>query len=61
MNNFCRIAEISNEILYLLEGSEQVTADNSNTQVHEVKDSEEVLDSVVKESETARKEGIKIT
>ena len=61
LNNCSHISEISNELLYLLEGSEKVAADNSNTQVHEVNiTSEEVLDSGIKESETAKKESIKI-
>ena len=61
LNNCSRISEISNELLNLLEGIEKVAADNSNTQVHEVNiTSEEVLDSGIKESETAKKEGIKI-
>ena len=38
-----------------------MAADNSNTQVHEVNNTaEEVLDSAIKESETTKKEGIKI-
>ena len=61
MNNCNHISEISNELLYLSEGSKKVAADNSNTQAHEVNiTSEEVLDSGIKESETAKKEGIKI-
>ena len=54
--------KIWNDILDILEGSEQVVADNTNTEAAEVnKTAEEVLDSIMEESETTKIKGIKIT